>query len=299
MRAVGIHPRPWVAVKIRGRTLHPMSLRSDRPRRPRNDIVSAQMWTAVYRYSALHSLVGVCAGGWLLLRSISISAVDGWGFGPDIPLAAVLVCLWAAGVFVLVNPPTSVVADVGVGRRPVGVLSTLGRRFRFWNVISAPISGLLLVFLAWPLIQALTEPKPAPWMPSLIAPYGVGFVVVATFAARIGRWGAELTPDVLMTHGFFLDRRYARDDIRAVTSARVTGVHEWLLGMLMNRPAVEFFALRVHLLSGKTKVLFASHSTEYDIQKAARIVNARLAPEVGISPDPSTAGNIDPPSSTA
>ncbi len=57
-------------------------------------------------------LVGMAAGGWLIVRSTLV-----WGdnngddaFGIDIPIAAAVLALWAGAATLLLRPPRSVLA---------------------------------------------------------------------------------------------------------------------------------------------------------------------------------------------
>lgn len=261
-----------------------MSLRRDRPRqRKENRWVSALVWRALFRCSPLLSLLGAAAGGIFLVRVILVSSSSEYAFGADIPLLGIILVAWGVGVWAFLSPPDSALAHERGGVSQPLVIWSLGRRFRFWNVIAAPILGLLLVMLSGPVLDALAG------VPSSLVPGGmndpalpaiaIAVVLGAYFAARLPLWGAEMRGDRLIVRGFLLTRRYRRSEIESVRSSRVSGLADWMLGILMNSPTTVFYALRVHLKTGRTKVLYASHSSKSDIDRAARIVTAWLASE--------------------
>jgi len=256
--------------------------------------VPPRLWTAVFTWSPVFSLLGAGAGGILLLRLLLISSSDEYHFGPDIPIEAAVLVVWGASVVVLMNPPRSVLACQRVDGPPRGHLWSLGRKFRVWNVSAAPAVGLLLVVLLAPLAEATSEQGLLPGTPSafLVVPFTAAFALIVVLVARIGWWGVELKGDVLIARGFLRSRRYQRDEIEAVWPGRVSGLGGWVLGLMMNNQG-DFFTVKIRRRGERTKTLYASHSTYRDAANAAQIVKVWLTHPADTSPGSSMSRDRD------
>lgn len=249
-----------------------------------------RLWRAVFTWWPVFSLLGAGAGGILLVRILLISSSREYRFGIDMPIEAAGLVVWGASVIVLMNPPRSVLARQATERPPRGQVWSLGRRFRIWNLLSAPVAGLLLVVLLAPLGEAVNLQGLTPGTPSafLMVPFTAAALVVAVFVARIGWWGVELREDVLIARGYLRSRRFRRDEIEAVWPGRVSGLGGCLLGVLMNNQG-DYFALNLQRSGERAKTLYASHSSHHDILHAAQIVKWWVGSSAETSPLPSMA----------
>lgn len=249
-----------------------------------------RLWRAVFTWWPVFSLLGAGAGGILLVRILLISSSREYRFGLDIPIEAAGLVVWGASVVVLMNPPRSVLARQTAERPPRGQVWSLGRRFRIWNVLSAPVAGLLIVVLLAPLGEAVISHGLTPGTPSaiLVVPFTAAAPVIAVLVARIGWWGVELRKDVLIARGLLRSRRFRRDDIEAVWPGRVSGLGGLLLGVLMNNQG-DYFALNLQRRGERAKTLYASHSSHDDVLNAAQIVKRWVGSSAETSPLPSMA----------
>jgi hypothetical protein len=124
--------------------------------------------------------------------------------------------------------------------------------------------------------EAVLGPTPGEAVDATALLFGGSVLLGTYFTARLPLWGVEVRPDRLIARGVLLTRRYRRSDIARVKSLQVTGLADWMLGVLMNSPSTVFYVLRVQLSTGRTRTLYASHSSKPDIDRAARIVTAWL-----------------------
>ncbi|PTT22427.1 hypothetical protein DBR36_01995 [Microbacterium sp. HMWF026] len=240
-----------------------------------------RIWQVLFAWSPLLSIIGAAAGGVFLIRAILVTSNDEYTFGPDIPIAGAVLLLWGAGVWALLSPPSSTLAQEVDGASPSGVIWSLGRRFRAWNVGAAPVAGLLLGMLSAPSLDLLAEivsgaPSESVHDPALLA-LGGCVLPVALITARFPLWGAELRSELLIVRGVLWTRRYRKSEIVSVHSHEVTGLSDYVLGVLFNSHRSVFYVMRMQLTTGRTKTLYASTSSKPDIDRAARIVTTWMA----------------------
>ena len=147
-----------------------------------------RLWRAVFTWWPVFSLLDAGAGEILLVRILLISSSRESRFGLDMPIEAAVLVVWGASVVVLMNPPRSVLARRVAERPSRGQVWSLGRRFRIWNLLSAPVAGLLIVVLLAPLGEAVSVHGPTPGTPSafLVGPFTVADIVIGVFVARYG-----------------------------------------------------------------------------------------------------------------
>lgn len=218
----------------------------------------------------------MAAGGWFGIRAILVWGVGGYPLEADVFVSAGVLVLWVVGVVFLLRPPSGARATV---ERPTGdgraAVWQLGRQFRGWNVIAAPIGGVLALLLTVAVVRLLgidpTMPPPSPW---LGVPLGI-FMVTATIAllgivVRSGLLGVELTETEMVVRGYVRTRRIPRD---RVTDARPDGMNplaELLSTWAMNRRVDS--ALTLSLSDGSRLSLPVTHSSYPDLAEGAAIV---------------------------
>src|SRR5690606_11932092 len=101
--------------------------------------ISPTLYWRLFRFSPLIMLIGMAAGGVLIIRSILVWGVEdeGYSFGLDIPISGAVLVLWAAAATLLLVPLPAIRARtaIGSGWGPA-LVWPLGRRFRVWNVVA-------------------------------------------------------------------------------------------------------------------------------------------------------------------
>ncbi|GAA1929612.1 hypothetical protein GCM10009775_22080 [Microbacterium aoyamense] len=223
-------------------------------------------------------LVGLTAGGWLLIRALMLAADNPpLAFGVDIPVAAAFATVWAGLVAVLLHPLRSVIARRSGPFTAAAVLVwPLGRRFRVWTMVAAPVCGLLaagcVVLLPMTLWGDLYQGAEL-W---LAVPFAIGLTVVGIAATwivlRAALHGVELTSTHLIARGFFITRRYVGAQIVSINVVELKWWPSLVLSMMMNR-SVEH-TLQLSLEDGTEPLLFASNSHPEDVEAGAEIVRA-------------------------
>jgi hypothetical protein len=224
-------------------------------------------------------LVGMAAGAVLIVRSILVWGVDNddYQFGLDIPLSVALLILWAGAVALILLPPRGVLAlRSGPFEAKRLMVWPLGRRFRMWNMLAAPVCGLLVVFVPFAIPTALGWNPGIPASPWVGLPMALGLTVAASglvgIVMRSALHGVELTPTHLIARGYLWTRRYPRHQIVSVNAVALTFWPSALLRMLMNRDVEH--SLQLSLVDGREPLLLASNSHEADVQAAAEIIRA-------------------------
>jgi len=224
-------------------------------------------------------LVGMAAGAVLIIRSILVWGVGGaeYRFGVDIPMSAGVLVIWVGAVVLLLLPPRGVIAlRSGPFDSSRLLVWPLGRRFRMWNMVAAPVCGILAAIATFPIATALGSSSGIPanlWIALPIALaltlLGVGLVGLVL---RSALHGVELTPTHLIARGYLWTRRYPRHEIVSVNAVALKFWPSVLLWMLMNS-GVEH-TLQLSLAGGREPLLLASNSHEADINAAVDIIRA-------------------------
>lgn len=247
--------------------------------RPRDGLVPASVYWLLFRLSPLIMLIGMIAGGWLLIRSILVWGVSGpdYPFGIDIPIAAVVVTAWATAAAILLMPPSSVLAKQGGEFRGPALVWPLGQRFRGWTLLAVPISGLLAGMLPAAFAATLQAGEQlwiaVPVMITLAA-FSAAFIWAVLRGAILG---VELTPTHLIARGYFITKTFARDQIADTTIVSLTLWQSYLLEKFTNRIVDSTLELRMR--DGSTRRLLASNSSEVDLIVGAEIVRDWLEAE--------------------
>lgn len=246
----------------------------------RNDSpLSPRSYWRLLTWSPAIMLVGMAAGATLLIRSILVWGVDNddYQFGLDIPLAAAVLMAWAGAVALLLLPPRGVLAlRSGPFDARRLLVWALGRRFRMWNMLAAPLCGFLVVFASVAIPTALGWTSGVPASPWVGLPIAVGLTLFAGALAgivlRSALHGVELTPTHLIARGYLWTRRYPRHQIVSVNSVELTFWPGLLLQVLMNREVGH--SLQLSLAGGREPLLLASSSHEADVVAGAEIIRA-------------------------
>lgn len=238
--------------------------------------LSPRRYWALRRYSWLLQLVGMAAGGWFGIRAILVWGVGGYPLEADVFVSAGVLVLWAAGVVLLLRPPAGARATI---ERPVAdgraVVWQLGRRFRGWNVIPAPVGGVLALLLTVAVLRLLgigtTMPPPSPW---LGVPLGI-FMVAAALAlvgivVRAGLLGVELTETELVVRGYARTRRIPRGQVVDARPNGMSPLAELLSTWAMNRRVDS--AITLSLSDGSRLSLPVTHSGYPDLAEGAAII---------------------------
>lgn len=246
----------------------------------RNDSpLSPRSYWRLLAWSPAIMLVGMAAGAVLIVRSVLVWGVDNdeYQFGPDIPLSAALLILWAGAVALILLPPRGVLAlRSGPFEAQRLRVWPLGRRFRMWNMLAAPVCGLLVVFVAFAIPTALGWYEGIPSSLWVGLPMALGLTVAASGLAgivlRSAVHGVELTPTHLIARGYLWTRRYSRRQIVSVNAVALRFWPSVLLRILMNRDVEH--SLQLSLVDGREPLLLASNSHEADAEAAAEIIRA-------------------------
>lgn len=236
------------------------------------------LYWRLFRLSPLIMLVGMASGGLLFIRSVLVWGIDQspYGFGIDIPIAAVVFAGWGCCVAALLHPPRPVLARRDGRNEPRVLVWPLGRRFRFWMLIAAPMGGVAAAFAPFAVPIALSpdpENRANPWfaLPAAI----VATVVCAAMIWMVLRgalYGVELTRTHLIARGYFVTRTYSRDTLVSINAVTITQLPALVLSGLMNRDVGH--ALQLSLLSGDEPVLYAANSHLHDVELGAEMVRA-------------------------
>ena len=215
--------------------------RRERNRRPTRSVSAPTYW-ALFRWSPLIMLAGMVAGGWLAVRSILVWGVnDGSAQAAlDIPFAAVILLCWVWSVVALLRPPRQVLALRGRDVTSPALIWPLGRTIRVWSMTSAPLTGLL-ASLAWapiPLALGLLPDSSLNLWPALPLAVAITAFSVALIwmSLRSAIAGVELTPTTLIARGFFVTRRYHREQLRSATSVTLGWWQVFLFGVMRLSP---------------------------------------------------------------
>lgn len=228
--------------------------------------------------SPLIMLVGMVAGGALIFRSILVWGVDDgeYPFGIDIPISAAVLVLWAIAAALLLMPPRSVLAERDGVNSSTVLVWPLGKRFRVWTVVAAPVCGLLAVMAPFPIPVALGWDPEIPANLWLGLPLAIGITMFAGaliwLVLRAALHGVELTPTHLIARGYFVTRRYHRHEIVSINTVQLRAWPSLLLTMLMNRDVEH--TLQLSLANGSEPLLFAANSHEHDVEIGAEMVRA-------------------------
>ncbi len=198
-------------------------------------------------------------------------------FEPDIVVAVVGLLAWAGATLVLLSPPSSVLARYYGQKSLIGVVWSLGRRFRIWNVLAVPLGGLLLGLLAVVPIHVWTEGTTDLWNRLIVtALFAFASAFTALFLVRLGICGVELTPTTLIARGYLLTRRYPRATVESAEPSELGILADFGLALLMNSGGT-FYTVKIRLQNGRTRLLYASNSSLADVEHGARVVDAWLA----------------------
>ncbi len=223
-------------------------------------------------------LFGMAAGGVLIIRSILVWGVEDtdYPFGIDIPIAAAVLVVWGCAAVALLTPPRSVLARRDGANESAALVWPLGRRFRLWTIIAAPVCGLLVAIAPFPILVALG------WDPAIPANLWLGLpmaIGLALFAAAL-TWivlrgalhGVEITPTHLIARGYFITRRYQRDAIVSINAVTLKWWPNLVLSTLMSREVEH--TLQLSLVGGEEPMLYAANSHEHDVEIGAEMVRA-------------------------
>ncbi|MGC5225414.1 hypothetical protein ACPW96_22855 [Micromonospora sp. DT81.3] len=248
-----------------------------RSRRGDGPIPASLDWW-LFRLSPLIMLVGMVAGGVLIVRSILVWGVEDveYPFGIDIPIAAVVLTLWAGTAAVLLVPPRSALATRDGAKSSTALVWPLGKRFRVWTVVAAPVCGLLAAMAPFPIPVALGWDPEIPANLWLGLPLAIGITLFAGaliwLVLRAALHGVELTPTHLIARGYFITRRYRRREMVSINAVQLKWWPSLLLTMLLNRDVEH--TLQLSLADGSEPLLLAANSREHDVRIGAEIVRA-------------------------
>lgn len=224
-------------------------------------------------------LVGMAAGAVLIIRSILVWGVgsDEYQFGVDIPMSAGVLVVWVGAVALMLLPPRGVLAlRSGPFDSSRLLVWPLGRRFRMWNMLAAPVCGLLAAFAPFPIATALGSSSGIPVNLWIALPFALALTLLGVglvgLVLRSALHGVELTPTHLIARGYLWTRRYPRHEIVSINAVALKFWPSALLGMLMNRD-VEY-TLQLSLAGGREPLLLASNSHEADVNAGADIIRA-------------------------
>jgi hypothetical protein len=266
---MGLSEAPCGATYARRVTKRVRSRRGDGP------IPPTPYWR-LFRLSPLIMLVGMAAGAVLIIRSILVWGVEDtdYPFGIDIPIAAVVLAIWACAAVALLTPPRSVLARRDGANESAALVWPLGRRYRLWTIIAAPVCGVLVAIAPFPIPVALGMDPAIPANLWLGLPMAIG---VALFAAAL-TWivlrgalhGVEITPTHLIARGYFVTRRYPRDAIVSVNAVSPKWWPYLVLSMLLNSNVEH--TLQLSLANGEEPMLYAANSHQHDVEIGAEMV---------------------------
>lgn len=248
-----------------------------RVRRNDSPLSPATYWRLL-SLSPLIMLVGMVAGGVLIVRSILVWGVDNddYQFGPDIPISAVVLLLWAGAVVLVLLPPRGVLALRSGPFDSRLLVWSFGRRFRVWNMLAAPVCGVLAALTPFAIPTALGWSTDTPASPWIGLPIALALTVIAAgmvgLVLRSALHGVELTPTHLIARGYLWTRRYSRQEIVSINAVALKFWPSTLLWMLMNTDVEH--TLQLSLANGREPLLFASNSHEADVDAGAEIIRA-------------------------
>lgn len=246
----------------------------------RNDSpLSPRSYWRLLAWSPAIMLIGMASGAVLIIRSILVWGVDNdeYQFGPDIPLSAALLIAWAGVVALILLPPRGVLAlRSGPFDSRRLLVWPLGRRFRLWNMLAAPVCGVLVAFVPFAIPTALGWNPGIPASPWVGLPLSAGLTLVAGglvgIVLRSALHGVELTPTHLIARGYLWTRRYPRHQIVSVNAVALRFWPSALFWMLMNSDVEH--SLQLYLADGRQPLLLASNSHEADVTAAAKTIRA-------------------------
>lgn len=246
--------------------------------RRRDSPLSPAAYWRLRSLSPLIMLVGMAAGAVLIVRSILVWGVGGdeYPFGPDIPISAAALLLWAGAVALLMLPPRGVIA---LRSGPFGarrLVWSLGRRFRMWNMLAAPVFGLVAALFPFAILTALgwgEVTSVSPWVGlPIAAALSLYAATLLVLVLRSGLHGVELTPTHLIARGYLWTWRYPRKEIMSINMIALKVWPSILLRALTNRDARH--TVQLSMANGKEPLLLASNSHEPDVQAGAEIIRA-------------------------
>lgn len=267
----GLSEAPHRSTYARRVTKRVRSRRSDGP-------IPPTLYWRLFRLSPLIMLVGMAAGGVLIIRSILVWGVEDtdYPFGIDIPIAAVVLAFWGCAAAALLTPPRSVLARRDGANEPAALVWPLGRRFRLWTIIAAPVCGLLVAIAPFPILVALGWDPAIPANLWLGLPMGIGLALFSAaltwIVLRGALHGVEITPTHLIARGYFVTRRYPRDAIVSINAVTLKWWPNLVLSMLLNREVEH--TLQLSLVGGEEPMLYAANSHEHDVEIGAEMVRA-------------------------
>lgn len=230
------------------------------------------MFWPLFRFSPLIMLVGVIAGGWLIVRSILTWGVGGpdYPFAADIPISAVVVALWAAASMLILVPPSSVLARQGQDVAGPALVWPLGQRFRVWNLLAIPVTGVVGFLATGAVVAALQSGSNAWFAIPMTVALAAFSVALIWMVLRCMILGVEITPARLHARGYFRTTSFPREEIADVAVVPLTLWQSYLLEKVTNR--VVDSTIELSLRDGSRHRLLASNSTEDDLEVGALIV---------------------------
>lgn len=246
-------------------------------RRRDSPLSPAAYWRLRF-FSPLIMLVGMAAGAVLITRSILVWGVDSdeHQFGPDIPISAAVLVLWVGAVVLLMLPPRGAIALRSGPFDSRRLVWSLGRRFRVWNMIGAPLCGLLVVIAPFAIVTALGFSPGVPANLWFGLPTGVALNVLAlalvVLQLRSALHGVELTPTHLVARGYFWTRRYPRLDIVSINAVELGSWSAFLVSWFSNRYVGD--TVQLSLVNGKEPLRLASNSHVPEVEAGAEIIRA-------------------------
>lgn len=249
------------------------------------------------RWSPALMLAGTAVGGYFLVRSILVWGVGGakYPFGWDIPIAGLVLVVWAVTVFFALIPPLAAVASLS---RPFGfvpvLVSPLDVRSTTQFIVAAPLLGILSAFAPFLIPTALG------WNPDVAAnlplglPMSIGMtllmlVMIWTFTRSL-RHGVALTSTTLIAYGYFRTRRFARHSIATVGLSRVGW---WIaLGQMVLRNYDAEGCIQLTLADESRHRLSASLTRVGNVQRGLEIIQAwaEQSEHESVDNDPAQAG---------
>jgi hypothetical protein len=242
--------------------------------------VSARTYWALRRWSPVINLIGMAAGGLLLVRAILVFGVAGdeYRFGLDIPFAAAVLLGWVAVVLVTVRAPSQAVATP---TRPAADQRVIVPAFDMHSPLSflvvVPIAGLLGALMWAFLFSFLVEPWSAPSTAQLLwraAAIGGALLLILPIraVARATRHGVELTRTDLVAFGYVRTQKFARTSI---VDVEVVDAALWA--------SFVFFLLRidgrdsrvlVRLAGGGARAVAGTHAPAASAERGAQLLRA-------------------------
>ena len=185
--------------------------------------------------------------------------------------------VWAAAVALLLFPPRDVLALRSSSFESSRLLVwPLGRRFRLWTMLAAPIVGLPFAMAAIAVATSLGFNSEAPYVPWVGIPISLLVAALAIgltgLVLRGALHGVELTPTHLIARGYLWTRRYPRNAIFSVNAVELNFWPNALLHMMMNIDVDS--TVQLSLSSGREPLLLASNSNEADVSAGADVIRS-------------------------